>query len=134
MEMLISVQDNPAAKYVRGRWQSKELTPAIVDTIYSWLDECHDNHKTCPKRCIGELPRRVVDVGAEGDDSSPRLHISRPGEIGEYAALSYCWGAESQIVTTAATLNTPVHGLPPNLSNSITDAITVCRKLGVKYL
>ncbi|KUJ19941.1 HET-domain-containing protein [Mollisia scopiformis] len=131
---LVTSEDNPAAKYVPGRRQGKELTSAAVNVIHDWLEECHDKHKFCPKHLVRELPRRVVDVGRQGEVSLPRLHISKPGEKGEYAALSYCWGEDPQTMTTAATLSTYIQCLPSNLSNSISDAITVCRKLGVRYL
>ncbi|KAI0551728.1 heterokaryon incompatibility protein-domain-containing protein [Xylaria curta] len=132
---LVTFKDNPAAKYVPGRWQAKTLTPEVIDKVIEWLNECQDKHVSCMKRRDQVLPRRVIDVGSEGDSGDiPKLHVSDHGEKGEYAALSYCWGHDPQVMTTIATLSSYVNGLPLNISNTIKDAITVCRKLGTRFL
>ncbi|KAI1734989.1 heterokaryon incompatibility protein-domain-containing protein [Xylaria scruposa] len=132
---LVTYEDNPAAKYVPGRWQAKTLTPEVVGEVIEWLNECQDKHESYMKRRDQVLPRRVIDVGSEGNSADiPKLHVSDHGEKGEYAALSYCWGHDPQVMTTIATLSSYVNGLPPNISNTIKDAITVCRKLGTRFL
>ncbi|KAI1748972.1 heterokaryon incompatibility protein-domain-containing protein [Xylaria castorea] len=133
---LVTFKDNPAAKYVPGRRQAKTLTPEVVGAVIEWLNECQDKHESCMKRQDQVLlPRRVIEVGSEDNSADiPKLHVSGHGEKGEYAALSYCWGQDPQVMTTAATLSSYVNGLPPDISNTIKDAMTVCRKLGTRFL
>lgn len=50
-------------------------------------------------------------------------------------ALSYCWGGKQEVVTTMATLKVNMQGVPMrSLPLSIQDAITVSRKLEIRYL
>ncbi|KAH8591349.1 heterokaryon incompatibility protein-domain-containing protein [Bisporella sp. PMI_857] len=52
-----------------------------------------------------------------------------------YVALSYCCGGPQPAVLTTATLETYTHGVPlTSSSQTIKDAILVCRKLGFQYL
>lgn len=54
----------------------------------------------------------------------------------EYVALSYCWGMPQRLVTTKSNrMNHLVHGIPEDeIPKTISDAIQVCRKLGIRYL
>jgi len=55
---------------------------------------------------------------------------------GHYTALSYCWGAEPQpLVTTKLNVKMMSEGiLTSSLAKTIQDAITVTRKLGIRYI
>lgn len=64
-----------------------------------------------------------------------RLYQSRPGEKGLYATLSYCWGGVAQPTTTVSNLQDHLQSIDPTrLPKTITDAIEVCRAIGLRYL
>lgn len=102
----------------------------------SWLKDCIENHPTCGVSGPVPLPTRVIDVGYT-NPSEPRLVESR-GLHDNYVALSYCWGD--------AKLHPPMKTLKENydaykrciefssMPRTIQDAVTICRKLGVRYL
>jgi len=96
----------------------------------------HKSFECCPKT-ISRLPSRVLDVS----DNRVRLHVSRPGERGEYVALSHCWGTLSRrqkryFCTSSANLEPRcTQGLDINgLPRTFRDAIAVTRELGKRYL
>lgn len=78
-----------------------------------------------------KLPTRVVDVAVE----PPRLYITRQGQWGQYAALSYCWGGPQSILNTKATLEALNQNiLVSKLPKTLQDAIMANRKLQLRYL
>ena len=75
----------------------------------------------------------MLDVGT--DFSTVRLHKSLENEKAQYASLSYCWGSGGkQIITTNSNLHDHLLALPRHLPKTISDAIEVCRKIGIRYL
>jgi hypothetical protein len=107
--------------------------------------DCLTDHSIddCPGKKTGQLPRRVLDVGAVrtdetvDEDGPVRLKESQKGDMAIYTTLSYCWGnAQHQLTTTKATLQSRLHGLPPigEIPKTIADAIKVTRHLGIQYL
>jgi len=105
----------------------------MVGKIRQWLSDCLNKHPSCPRSCTPELPRRVLDVGT--DISTVRLHQSLENEKAQYASLSYCWGdGGKQITTTNSNLHDHMLALPRHLPKTISDAIEVCRKIGIRYL
>lgn len=104
-----------------------------------WMRLCDKDHKSfkCCTETNSQLPSRVLDVS----DNGLRLHVSRPGERGEYIALSHCWGTLSQarkrsFCTSSGNLKSRcTRGLDiGTLPKTFQDAITVTRELGKKYL
>ena len=79
-------------------------------------------------------PRRLIDVGLPGQPIV-RL-IETNSQPLKYAALSYCWGTiQTGYITTNKTVSHMKQGVPlALLSQTIQDAVTVVRKLGIKYL
>lgn len=103
----------------------------------AWLNNCLQHHPECRAKAEQQppsvLPTRVIDVGSASQ--GPFLHVSGGDEVGEWVALSYCWGGDSPITLTAATLARLQRGLslddfPPTLR----DAVIVARALGVRYI
>jgi len=99
-----------------------------------WLQDCVKHHSSgsCPKLKKTPLPKRVIDVS----NIHPRLHLS-DGVPGKYACLSYCWGIswKEQVVTTSE--NVKQHSnriIFDNLPQTIKDAITVTRRLNLRYI
>ncbi|KAF8838343.1 HET-domain-containing protein [Paxillus ammoniavirescens] len=101
----------------------------------TWLQECIEGHEECPKYKHQPLPTRVLDV-APVDDPQHQIRLCVPnGEAAAYTALSYCWGGPQPFSTQKSTLETYLKGIDmQQLPSTIRDAITVTRKLGLRYL
>ncbi|TVY47297.1 hypothetical protein LOCC1_G002862 [Lachnellula occidentalis] len=123
-------------KYKIGR---NELDPELASEVNlrcarNWLDECHEQHTSCPPEQTPMLPSRVVDVGTSKDAQFCRILVSN-GMSGKYVALSHCWGGPiSPLLTTDA-----LHGFQEALAISdlpanFRDAVLVTRNLGLQYL
>src|SRR6202044_279183 len=87
--------------------------------VAGWISTCRDSHADCGPRGIrsdagSTLPTRVIDL--ESSDK-PRLFITKeaPTDLRSqpYTALSHCWGAGAQhLTTTHASLEQMVRGIP----------------------
>lgn len=81
------------------------------------------------------LPKRVIDVGLNG---SPMKLVEIKGEYRPYAALTYCWGDDRELVPVKLLLSRhaayneeiPIDLLPKTLL----DAILITKKLGIRYI
>ncbi|XRM48433.1 hypothetical protein ABZX51_011352 [Aspergillus tubingensis] len=101
----------------------------------SWLDKCCRKHAICDGYEDGAhfLPTRVIDVG----DSliQPHLHVSADGETGKWAALSYCWGGDSNFILSASSVDNLRSGRSlATFPATLRDAVLVTRALGLRYL
>jgi len=99
-----------------------------------WLQECVKQHSPnfCLKPKKTPLPKRVIDVSGV----HPRLHFSE-GAPAKYACLSYCWGNSwmQQVVTTLDNVHRNSNRIIfENLPQTIKDAITVTRRLNLRYI
>jgi hypothetical protein len=127
---------------IAGRMILKADSDANFGRVGKWLNNCVQNHKICSLTISGSkvgakeenpMPSRIVDVGLQPGEN-PRV-VETNGQSGQYAALSYCWGGRSVVTTMTTNLHQhrgsiSTHTLP----KTIMDAITVCRRLGVRYL
>lgn len=119
----------------------KEVSPfsgseACHSLAATWLKDCVENHPTCGVPGPVPLPTRVIDVG-DANSIEPRLVESR-GLHDNYVALSYCWG-DPEIHPRMRTLRTNYDDHMrcikySSMPRTIQDAVTICRKLGVRYL
>ncbi|KAG2414537.1 hypothetical protein HFD88_003728 [Aspergillus terreus] len=101
------------------------------DFIETCLARC-EQHPTC-RPTSTYVPTRLIDVGVPGD-TEVRVVETVTSSQDRYVALSYCWGGLETIKTTASNYEamkqgTPISGLP----QTIRDAITVTRRLKVRY-
>lgn len=93
------------------------------------------------------LPSRLIDVGkptpdTDTDTNSKPVHIidstslpSTPSNPPLYIALSYRWGEGNTLKTTKSTLVERKTSIPlATIPKTILDAITVTRRLGIRYL
>ena len=77
------------------------------------------------------MPTRVLDVS---DDQYIRLHIPGGGSC-HYCTLSYCWGGPQPVRTLAKNIERHKAGIRvSDLPQTIQDAASCTRELGVKYL
>lgn len=76
----------------------------------------------------------MIDVGNQDGEQSVRVHLTS-GQKAPYTALSYCWGGPQPVTLTTKSIKDMLHGIPsPALPQTIQDAITVTRKIGLQYL
>ncbi|EPE25439.1 hypothetical protein GLAREA_01351 [Glarea lozoyensis ATCC 20868] len=100
-----------------------------------WLEKCLHEHFECrAKQSLQRiLPKRVLDVGESSTD--PRLYLSSENEIGNWVALSYVWGGDSDFKLTERSMSDFQTGLPSSsFPSTLRDAVLVTRALGLKYL
>ena len=110
-----------------------------LKTARTWLDECRTKHETCSTKSSGlrPLPTRVLDIEnvSAATSSNPRLVFTK-GEVGEWAALSYCWGGKSSFILNTDTMDDLYDGkyCLEEYPRTLQDAVTITRSLGLKYL
>ena len=107
-----------------------------IKLVKQWIDDCIQNHARCGDPYAGLLPTRVIDVGS--DTIEPRIHVTK-SEIGQYVALSHCWGTiqanESRLMTLKRSLAQHQDGIPfDSFPKTFQDAMIFTRLLGLKYL
>lgn len=131
--------DDPAAWH--GQVNGRPLPTGSGDTeedwrqILKWLQTCCAEHVNCKKPDPKvPLPTRVIDVGPADGSSEPRLLESKD-LTGFYTTLSHCWGGKVSITTTTANTENHMHRIPiSSMPKTFQDAVSVTRKLGVRYL
>ncbi|KAH7002564.1 heterokaryon incompatibility protein-domain-containing protein [Ilyonectria destructans] len=109
-----------------------ESSGAIL-AAQSWLHDCVSNHKACGTREQEPSPTRLVDVSPS---DTLDVKLVQLGEMPcKYACLSHCWGQTAGNQTTIATLEDRLSLIPwSSLCVTFQDAITITRRLGIKYL
>ena len=123
-----------------------EKTTLCRKNVNMMLDKLAKSlHDCCPLDSVApHVPARLVDLG-EDIDSVPRLVLrhtlqeTKPSPYIKYAALSYCWGPESEIQAKAKTTRSVVPDRLDaidlqHLPQSLLDAIDVCKVLSIRYL
>ncbi|KAK0642899.1 heterokaryon incompatibility protein-domain-containing protein [Cercophora newfieldiana] len=106
---------------------------SCLQQIRVWLQDCIHHHSECRQSEPGRLPTRVIDVGAS-IDATPCLYVSK-GETAPYTTLSYRWGTNMTFRTTKENLTTHQKALDmETLPATFRDAISVTRRLGIRYL
>jgi hypothetical protein len=120
-------------KFVYGRHPRKlkhDLSSeASFALVKEWLSTCDAQHR-CYQGNQAPLPSRVIDVSQED------IHlIVSNGQREPYVTLSHCWGGEQPLITTSTTLDERIANISmESFPVLYRDAITITRKLGIKYL
>ena len=125
-----------------SRWKHigpARRVPALANCTESiglmkrWLEDCQTRHPACQPARTATLPTRVIHVGESSENVS--LYLSKPGEAGTYTALSHCWGGQTPLATTQATLQERQKSIHfDGKSRTFAEAVEVTRALGFKYL
>lgn len=128
--------DDDLGKHFPARPIEVDLTGNVVTRAsQAWLRDCRNNHPGCGPQDEPTLPTRVLDVLSGDGEDLVRLHISSGGQKADYLALSYCWGGPQSVVTTRQNLEAMAAGIPlAQLPQTLQDAVTVSRGLGIRYL
>ncbi|KAK1754046.1 heterokaryon incompatibility protein-domain-containing protein [Echria macrotheca] len=99
--------------------------------LQSWLDSCNLTHRKCSAAST-RLPTRVLDVF---DSNNIFLRVCSAGDVGQYVALSHCWGDTAMIQTTTLNIRDMEQRVDHNdLPKSFQDAVAVTRAIGLRYL
>lgn len=131
-----------------------------LDVAAAWLARCVETHDECQSHIVAAvmadnegtgvghsdendtglppLPSRILDLGTDQDDSSviKLIECGGPaGPRGEYACLSHCWGSTVLTKTTRESYKARASGiLISDLPKTFRDAVTVSRRLAIRYL
>ncbi|KAF8861103.1 HET-domain-containing protein [Acephala macrosclerotiorum] len=127
-------EDDPLANLLSRVLPKNSGSPECLSKAREWLMTCQAEHPDCHRLHEGSfsLPTRVLDVGSDG--INPSLYESG-GKGGEWAALSYCWGGESEFLLKEETYHRLIEGLPlESFPATIRDAIVTTRAMGISYL
>ncbi|KAK8863433.1 HET-domain-containing protein [Apiospora arundinis] len=113
------------------------------EIMRAWRDTCDHQHKECypwkSEKTLPPMPTRVIDVGTEPDHVLRIVATASPKQLkAKYVALSHCWGNlkdNEKFCTTKDTIDSVKSHIPfDRLPKTFRDAVTVTRKLGVRYL
>ncbi|KAL2040624.1 hypothetical protein N7G274_006603 [Stereocaulon virgatum] len=124
-----------AAEYISTRPIDDQVaSSASYELAREWIRDCLLNHEECPRPEPSFLPTYMIDVGKKDGEGSVDVHLES-GQKGPYAARSYCWGGPQPTTPTSLTMNDMLQCIAAlTLPQTIQDAITVTRKLGLQYL
>ncbi|KAF1928448.1 HET-domain-containing protein [Didymella exigua CBS 183.55] len=121
-----------AAPLWESRYSGRLRDPVLHhDLPRRWLQLCMEHHK---KDC-SSVPHPIVDDFRVIDVRE--MAIVRAQRACQYVALSYCWGSSSTVLLKRDNIES--FAVARSLSNitlpnTITDAVTVTRGLGIRYL
>jgi hypothetical protein len=101
-----------------------------------WIGHCDISHSKCPKLAYRPLPTRVLEILPNSTRESLHVRLlETQGQVGQYAALSYCWGGPQSIILEVETLASFKESInTAELPHSIIDALVCTLKLGLQYL
>ncbi|MCJ1465073.1 hypothetical protein MMC07_003689 [Pseudocyphellaria aurata] len=109
-------------------------SPASFRKVNRWLQGCEQNHEDCHVPGNPPLPTRVIHVEYCAGLQHPHLHASKR-QFGRYIALSHVWGKIGTLTTTTNNITERMQGIVlSEMPKSFRDAVTVTRRLGIKYL
>ncbi|KAI0144860.1 heterokaryon incompatibility protein-domain-containing protein [Pestalotiopsis sp. NC0098] len=101
--------------------------------LLRWMESCDKNHDECKVKNVPKLPDRYLDLGADFD--GPVKLKESSGETGSYICLSYSWGREPFLRTTADNFGDHQRGIPlQQLPQLFRDLVTIARTLKIRYM
>lgn len=118
---------------------SNGVEKQCIQLARKWLHDCEFNHVSCRQSSNGDaqFPTRVLAAGV-GDEESEEVKVRLTQGIdcsGHYAALSYCWGPDRDLILTENTEQRLRDGYPlSEFPATLKDAINVTRDLGIPYI
>ncbi|KAH0420923.1 heterokaryon incompatibility protein [Colletotrichum camelliae] len=127
------------------KFQPKELSQrtdseSTFSIAKQWIGRCTKEHKRCnppPQTDAARFPTRLLDCGHPKDLAARvRLVLSAEESIQEpFMTLSHCWGSADCLVVSTDNIEAFRREIPADqLPQLYRDAISVTRRLGVRYL
>ncbi|KAK4119008.1 hypothetical protein N657DRAFT_711146, partial [Parathielavia appendiculata] len=101
-----------------------------------WLSHCLETDDCCIIPDSQFKPKRLMYVGLPHEDQN-ELRLVEPKDPAVNACLSYCWGTDLDGVLTTTVENFSTHMKQIDeaaLPKSVSDAVFVCRNLGIPHL
>ncbi|ETS75649.1 hypothetical protein PFICI_12593 [Pestalotiopsis fici W106-1] len=113
-----------------------------VSVLTGWLRNCDRDHECMPLGNQSFLPTRLLDVNFSATSCRLISDTNQLGQNSKYLALSHRWGTHpdpSLATKIVCTYETNIQRLAEGVEDSdfpplYQDAISVARKLGVRYL
>ncbi|KAF2493583.1 hypothetical protein BU16DRAFT_513599 [Lophium mytilinum] len=110
--------------------------------VSDWLQTCAAHHHSCQHAMpegqhTSTLPVRLLDIDSTGSNDTA-IHVVASSVLPSstaYAALSYIWSAADELLLTSHNTAALFDSISiDSLSKPVADAISVTRKLGLRYL
>ncbi|KAI0859719.1 heterokaryon incompatibility protein-domain-containing protein [Xylaria cubensis] len=112
-----------------------------LDLALHWYQSCCSSHPLCSRqsqRCPGWLPRRLLDIGSQGETCWRLVVASQDGIApAPYATLSYRWGIPDRSLRLLRSTLDDFRGGQQRISDlprTFQDAIVVAWRLSIRYL
>ncbi|KAF2033860.1 HET-domain-containing protein, partial [Setomelanomma holmii] len=102
------------------------------------ISTCLENHDACRAECSSRsmIPSRLIDVGLPPSYESVRLRARKEfHENPDYLTMSHCWGGAKILRLLSSNTGLFFRFIPTEqLPKTFSDAITITRRLGYRYL
>ncbi|OCL08363.1 hypothetical protein AOQ84DRAFT_340495 [Glonium stellatum] len=125
-----------ARPWIGGKARHVPLDPNsenCFNLINGWVKHYNESHPRCRATGGGELPKRVIFVGSDSDNSTIRLYEG--SEKSSYVALSHCWVQSRHTITEKKSLDRWCTNIPWELlPKTFQDAIIITRRLGILWI
>lgn len=110
-------------------------TREVYANLKTFIPSCLSSHEACQISPIGFVPSRLLEVSPGSDPNHIRLVEATSDGQRTWACLSYVWGGKQRHKTTMSILPQYLKDICLDvLPQTIKDAVSVCRELGIAYL
>lgn len=110
-------------------------TEKAYANIKTLISSCMSSHGACRISPVGFVPSRLLKVSPYSGPDHIRLVETRSDGVWTWACLSYVWGGHQRHKTTRGVLPEYLKDICVEvLPQTIKDAVSVCRELGIPYL
>jgi hypothetical protein len=100
-----------------------------------WLGNCQAHHDRCNAAGTRIMPSRVIEINWIPGALEPSLKLLSNPQWENYAVLSYCWGGDQPMKTTALTLQHFSEAISfSDLPKSLRDAVLITWRLSLRFL
>ena len=126
-------EDDPAVRYIKSQPETVVVeSDEKLEEAQRWMVKFQDVHYACDKPSRAFCPARLVEIVS---DNTVRLHTPAQRDVVKWAALTYCWGDSQPPRPSKQHLeNWTTNILISELPKTIADALTVMRKIGLRFL
>jgi hypothetical protein len=115
------------------------VSTQTVQKIKAWLNLCTYKHPRCEEagsvEARRQLPTRLLDLGDTSTEDVCLIDTLKLHTPVDYVALSHCWGLAAKFVLLKANIKACTNCIKlVTLARTFQDTITICRKLGQRYI